>query len=430
MSNTTKTSLIILMAFTIIFVGISGFLLVKNQGLKKDNSSLQEETRRLNASDKKQKTDIAKLQQDNSDLDEKGKKLEADGETLKKQIGDLAEQKRAVDQQLADAQSKMDEVKGEMQAAMDERDKFKKRYDDAQSERDELQKKLGAAQAAQSAAPVAEVSRTPDASSAPDGNAEYWAGVLKEKAGLEVEVNKLKSQLADNSVKLVDLKQKNSDLSIQLDSIKAEKDQVEQDIKYKEEMVNNLSLELARSKNQKKEVETHLEQINSDNAELRKELQRLIASKSALEKSVVQITQQKDQVQNELGKTESVIQSKIDEIWQIKDSLDKTIKNTSFTYPKDEKSNAVELPAIVVSSKPESASGHGITGKVVSINEENHFVIIDAGENKSVSLGDVFYVYRGQDQVARLEVIQVRKEISAADIKEQKVKINVGDTVR
>ncbi|MBF0483882.1 MAG: hypothetical protein HQL25_04155 [Candidatus Omnitrophica bacterium] len=427
MSNTAKTGLILLLVFVVLFLGLSIFLAISNQSLNQQNTALQSERDSLRKKEKALNQENGELKENKKALEENIKSLSAERENLGKQIADLGEQKRTADEQLQQAQAKADEMSSKVQEAEDSTEKYKKRLEEAQSAQEELAKKL---KESQDAKPAVQEAPAPDASAASDGNAEYWAGVIKQKAALEVEVNKLKTELSDSSVKLVDLKQKSSDMSIQLDSLKAEKEQVEQEMRYKEEMVNNLSLELARSKNQKKEVETRLEQVGKDNIDLRKEMQRLIASKSALEKSVVQITQQKEQVQSELGKTESVIQSKIDEIWQIKDSLDKTIKNTSFNYPKDDKNGAVELPAIVVSSKPEAVSGHGISGKVVSVNEENHFVIIDAGENKGVALGDVFYVYKGQDQAARLEVIQVRKDISAADIKEQKVKISVGDTVR
>ena len=39
-------------------------------------------------------------------------------------------------------------------------------------------------------------------------------------------------------------------------------------------------------------------------------------------------------------------------------------------------------------------------------------------------------VYRDSKYIARLEVIQVRKDISAADIKDQWSKVVVGDTVK
>jgi hypothetical protein len=66
----------------------------------------------------------------------------------------------------------------------------------------------------------------------------------------------------------------------------------------------------------------------------------------------------------------------------------------------------------------------------VSINKENNFVIIDLGQNSGVNIGDRLSVYRGDTYVGELEIIQVRTDISAADIKKQSMPIQAGDSVR
>ena len=130
-----------------------------------------------------------------------------------------------------------------------------------------------------------------------------------------------------------------------------------------------------------------------------------------------------------------MIQGKIDEIWEIKESLDKTFHSTKLT-PVDNKQ--VELTPIVVRSdgaKTAATFDAGVTasdfnGEIISINEENNFVIVNIGEKTGIFLGSTLSVYRGGDYIARLKVIQVRPDILAADIEEQKVKIKVGDIVK
>ena len=46
-----------------------------------------------------------------------------------------------------------------------------------------------------------------------------------------------------------------------------------------------------------------------------------------------------------------------------------------------------------------------------------------------MQLGEVLNVYRDTKYLAKVEVIQVRDDISAADIKEQSTKIKVGDII-
>ena len=92
----------------------------------------------------------------------------------------------------------------------------------------------------------------------------------------------------------------------------------------------------------------------------------------------------------------------------------------------------MELPPIIVNApnnQQQAAAGRqqrrrpasGKTeGSIISINESNNFVIVDLGqENSSVSVGNALKVYRDSSEIATLEVIQVRREICAADIKDK-----------
>ncbi|HRZ40332.1 MAG TPA: hypothetical protein P5246_04910, partial [Candidatus Omnitrophota bacterium] len=113
-------------------------------------------------------------------------------------------------------------------------------------------------------------------------------------------------------------------------------------------------------------------------------------------------------------------------------SLDQTIK------PGAKAGSGVELAPIVVSSaenpqnfeKAKNPNAPGIDGNIVSVNKENNFVIIDIGENSGIKAGDTLNVYREAEYIAGLEVIQVRKDIAAADIISRVTDIQVGDAVR
>jgi hypothetical protein len=67
---------------------------------------------------------------------------------------------------------------------------------------------------------------------------------------------------------------------------------------------------------------------------------------------------------------------------------------------------------------------------VVSVNQDNNFVIVDLGERSGIKVGDAFKVYHNGVQVVSVEVIQVRQDISAADIKQKTAPFSVGDTIR
>jgi uncharacterized protein with GYD domain len=66
---------------------------------------------------------------------------------------------------------------------------------------------------------------------------------------------------------------------------------------------------------------------------------------------------------------------------------------------------------------------------VLAINKENNFVVIGAGEDQGVKSGDLFQVARDGKVMATLEAIQVRRNIAACDIKEQRGQLMIGDCI-
>lgn len=70
----------------------------------------------------------------------------------------------------------------------------------------------------------------------------------------------------------------------------------------------------------------------------------------------------------------------------------------------------VELKKIVVKPKKQ------LSGKVLVVNREFHFVVIDLGKKDKVSAGDEFIVYRGSAELGRVRVEKVYEAMSTAAI--------------
>jgi hypothetical protein len=81
---------------------------------------------------------------------------------------------------------------------------------------------------------------------------------------------------------------------------------------------------------------------------------------------------------------------------------------------------------------PTPAPAPALVGKVLTINRENNFIVIDLGSDNGVKVGNIFSIYRdiGGKSIADVEIIQLRKNISACDIKKESVSIHVGDVVK
>ena len=89
---------------------------------------------------------------------------------------------------------------------------------------------------------------------------------------------------------------------------------------------------------------------------------------------------------------------------------------------------AVELPPIVVRPEPGMID---LMGEVIAVIPEERVVVIDRGEAAGARPGIALKVLRGEQEIATLEIIETRREVSAADILEvvQGVTIQEGDRV-
>lgn len=434
MSQSAKQLIIILVVLLLASLGAAGYFVFEKQKVDDQKASLENQVKDLKSKEKqlneqiqKFKNDLGQAEEAKGQLQKRVEKAEKDSQDIKVQVGSLTEERNSwqkrfnlLDQDYKDLNQKFSKYKEEVAAQ-------------------------------QAAAPQAKSQEVQEVKTMPDGSAEtavavvdpaetaplpgvvdedYWASLLKEKASLEVKIDNLNQQLNKSSMEVVDIKQKNADLQIALENIKNAKDQLQEQIKYKEDMLNNLSLDLARTKNDKKFVSERAAKFNDENVELRKQLKQLVSAKTAVEKSYVRLTEEKNKIEKKLIETEGMIQNKIDEIWEMKEGLGETLKEHETHIP----SSDIELSPIVVNSQGSASmikpTTTGLNGKIVSINDDNNFVIVDLGEKTGIRVGDSLSVYRNNQYIARLEVIQVRKDISAADIKDRVSKIKVGDTIR
>jgi len=443
MSKAAKQSIVILIVLLVAALGFAAYSFMEFKGKEKALALVEEEFDQA-------QTQFHAKEKKNAQVTQK---LKNDINTVNSEKVDLVKKIKEIE---VKAEEKVTGLNEEIGNVSKDRDKWKRRIDAIQEERDQLMVKISTLTKKLAEKPepqiiykerevIREVSKAEDTRAvdvtkapafAPESgktvDEKYWANLLKDKASLEIKIDALNEKMSAKSISVVEMRQVNEDLKLEVGRLIHEKEEIEVTIQHKSDVIDNLSLELARTKNDKKFISNRVEKLNGENRDLRSKMKQLVSVKNALEKSIVRVTQEKDKIKNQRGKTEALIQSKIDEIWQIKDELDHSIrvaqKNTL-------SSNEVELPPIVVSSGSTESFNSGeaapsLNGRVISINEPNNFVIVDIGENTGIRLGDHLSVYRDSKYIARLEVIQVRKDISAADLKDQWSKIKVGDIIR
>ena len=371
---------------------------------------------------------------------------------LAKTLKSTEEEKKKIEQDFAGLKQQLENFNKKTSELSAQRDEWRKQVDDLKKERDDLVVKLSEKPPAPQIIPSAPSVSAPlpqaTAINPDQVTDEFWADVLKEKATLQMELEKLTKEMSSHATELQDLKQKNAELQLELSQLSDAKKELEQKSKYSENLANSLSLELAREKNDKRSILNRMQSLKEESINLRSQVKEITSLKFTLEKGIAALRSDKDMLAKKLMDTENVLQAKMSEVTEIKNTIENSLKDnlTSLQQNSSEGPQPVDLPRIVVTPSGENfetppsfprdtesdtiSALSGPDGRIVSINEENNFVIVDLGENAGIQLGAPLAVYRGSQYIAGLEVIQIRKDICAADIREAMARIEVGDTVR
>jgi len=436
MSKAVRLGMGVLAVLVLVSAAVAVWTLMQKQTLEEQNQNL-----RSQMSDYKNKEDGLLVQV---------KKLQDKADELNTKIAQADQEKTQAQSLYDELKHKSADLQSQIDQANSDRDDWKNRVDTITHERDDLMQKLKDRPTQVvykdriiQAPPIVESATVPapvvDVTSS-QGD-QYWASVLKQKAALQLELEKAKFDLDQAALQVVELKKQNSDLELQVKQVANEKDEIAQKVKYGGDLADTLSIDLARSRNDQKAVNDRADKLKEENMELQEQIRGLTSTKLSLEKTISRLTDDKDAMQKKLAETESVIQNRIDDIWRIKESLDKKLSENAPSNP-PVSTGSVDLPPIIVNapngqaSSVSAVSGMSPTavknqGAIISINETSNFVITDLGQvNSSVGVGSALKVYRDSKEIATLEVIQVRRDICAADIKDKTTELKVGDVVK
>jgi hypothetical protein len=164
-------------------------------------------------------------------------------------------------------------------------------------------------------------------------------------------------------------------------------------------------------------LKTELEQERHRSKEL---FEMVAAVRSRLEGTLAQLTEENTKGQ-ELQTRLTGMQRYID---QLQGELAVTLQRAARTAGSE---HAVQLERIVVSN----AAGSDLAGRVVSINRDWDFVVIDLGWD-AVHIGDTVSIFRGESLIAKARVERVQEGICAATMLPEwrAVDIQINDVVR
>lgn len=312
-----------------------------------------------------------------------------------------------------------------------EKEDIQRRFDGLNKEREELIDKLKKEMGKQ-AASVDESSRRP-VSATDDA---YWGGILKAKADLELQLGNLRNDLKSAQINNEELQRTKASLELEITNLNREKSELQRQAEYNQKMIDSITADIARERNDKFNIAGDLKAIKSENKILRRQLSSLNNRKIELERKLQDVVESKVNLEKDYANMESILKDKVGEVCRLKDRISESVASAADdnTKPAMNKGNSsINLPPIVIrppADNPVKSSTSGLLGKVLTINKDNNFVVIDLGEDAGVKVGDTFKIYRQDKLVGNVLVIQTRRDISACDIKKEVGSIKIGDTVR
>jgi len=274
----------------------------------------------------------------------------------------------------------------------------------------------------------------------------YWAGILKQKTDLEIQIQAIRQDLKSLQIANEQIQKENNSLLLEVNSINREKmdmkrqqefSQKEMDSKlaYNQTILDSLAAELVREKNDKFQIQENSKPVKDENTYLRRQLKGLYNRNISLQRKLAELQNKNATLDNRLYEMETMLKDKMLQADTLKKNLETKQAQGSPAAVTASKQESVELPPIVVrpketgrtSTEKEAAP---LVGRVLAINRDNNFIIMNLGEDSGIKVGNTFSVYRQDQPIADVEVIKIHKNISACDIKKEDLTIKVGDIVK
>ncbi|MFA7676933.1 MAG: hypothetical protein WCY34_02055 [Candidatus Omnitrophota bacterium] len=340
------------------------------------------------------------LSEENEKLKDEKAILTEDNNSLKDRYSRLERNSTAMEQKLATITSDLSRLE-------EERDNWKNKYTEISRERDLLVERLNQ--------PVkAEVSTVDKSSGSSVKTDDQWADFVQGKAALEAMADDLKKALFDAKSRITELDKNNKELSIKIDQLAKEKQRLDEEIKFKERTLRIMSMDLVNEREERGSAVVEVRKLRNENVSLKRELVMANKEKIKLQTDLKSTMEKKDAIEGRIMDAENVLKEKSMAFEELQEQLQRAIAGGKKTLASETAS--VELPPIVV--KPDAPGLKGLRGEVIAVNGEEKFVVVDIGESSGLRPGALLKIMRSGREIATVEVIETRREISAADIKE------------
>jgi len=240
---------------------------------------------------------------------------------------------------------------------------------------------------------------------------------LQQVADRDLRIQELEAQLEENNKERTALEERLSTLRTQLA-------ETSKDIEHSREVLQDMQGRYETVTKERDQLQTQLVSVTNERGTIRKEHVVLEDNKKDLERSASRLrerlalldrdyqklSQQLDQVRATPAPSLSVIGAS----GPASAGASSAAQN-DFAPAAPIPQAIVELPPILV-RKDQAGMAVPVRGRVLDVNDQHNFLVVDKGSVDGVRVGMVFDIVRGANTVGRASVVRVRPQLSACDI--------------
>lgn len=242
-----------------------------------------------------------------------------------------------------------------------------------------------------------------------------------EKLNLKTELENALAKYKKSSLELEDARRQISTLNSQLtetnNKIQAVTQELEEEKLAREAAFSNieqLKSELEKEKDLKSGLEAKVKQAEEDALKIKEQMTQLTAQKSELETKIKELEAKNAEAQVELGKIvvdQNMPQSAVTEEQAVEQAGAK--QESPVKQEKAEKQK-----------KPKAGLKEG---KVLVVNKDYNFAVINLGSKDKVNIGDIFSIYHDNNYVGDIKVEKVHESMAAAGFLSEELKNKVSE---
>jgi uncharacterized phage infection (PIP) family protein YhgE len=187
-------------------------------------------------------------------------------------------------------------------------------------------------------------------------------------------------------------------LTSESEKLVAQVSKANDELSTEQERVKSQKLKAAQAQNDTKRAEEELNEVNGKRADLRLKLDKL---PQGMKPETMQ--EEINNMKKETGEIEAQVELKKKEV----DAEEAKVEELRGDYASVMKK---------ISDRKKSFDRNGMSARVVAVNRDWGFVVIDAGENRGISEASKLLVTRGQQTVGKLAIVSVQGRRTVANI--------------